>query len=383
MIIHSPYRTLIGDEIQISARIEMANPQARVPKELWFRFPIASRPALDLDPFVVALLLLAMQNNEPIELRGAISKKLFQGLDEYQKIYARWFPERFKPVNISAESLREDSAAAMSVEACAFSGGVDSFYTFLSLLGRVAGEKSRNLTHTIFMAGFDMPLNLTSSIAELTRSYAKMMQEMGIEFIVGSTNVRGFVNTVDWTNAHGQALAATALFFKHKLQKFYIPSSYTDDAYPQWGTHPELDHLLSTEGMEFIHHGDRANRVKKLESVSRAPESYERLRVCWIQDIGLKNCGECEKCVRTMIALEILGRRLSYTTFGTGNLPRTKIRRVNLRTYQSRIFARELMREALRYGRYGIFVDLSLALLRREIFYRTAGVRSWRKITRK
>ena len=164
---------------------------------------------------------------------------------------------------------------------------MDSFYTFLSV--------KEQLTSTIFMAGFDMPINLTWSIGELANSFSLMMKAAGTEFIAGSTNIRTFVNSVDWTNAHGPALMATAMFFKHRFSEFYIPSSYTEGAYPRWGSHPELDSLLSSESLSFVHHGSDRNRVQKLAVVARSPMSYERLRVCWIQDIGLKNCGVCEK----------------------------------------------------------------------------------------
>ena len=228
------------------------------------------------------------------------------------------------------------------------------------------------------MAGFDMPLHLSQSISELTNSYSVLMNELGVQFVVGSTNIRSFVNTVAWTNAHGQALAASALFFQGSVQgalqnswgQFYIPSSYTAATYPKWGTHPSLDHLLSSETLKFVHHGTEANRVRKLELIAHCPESYSRLRVCWIQDIGLKNCGECEKCVRTLVALDILGRLSFYSTFARGALSRGKVRALKMRTHQARIFARELIWEAAKRLKFRVCVDLGFALFRRELFHR-------------
>jgi hypothetical protein len=200
-----------------------------------------------------------------------------------------------------------------------------------------------------------------------------MMKESGIEFIAGSTNIRMFVNSVGWTNAHGPALIATALFFKHRLSVFYVPSSYVDGAYPRWGTHPDLDSLLSSESMNIVHHGSEVNRVQKLKLVSRFPQSYERLRVCWIQDIGLRNCGRCEKCVRTQIALDIVGALSKYKTFEKGKLNHAQIRQLRHRTHQSRVFARELMYEAIRRGKLHVWGSLGFSLLRREMFHRVQG----------
>jgi len=362
MIVHPPRSVPIEEDILVSSRIEIHGTKRRFPRELWFRFPARSLPSDDSDPFVVALLLLAMQNGEDIEVKGTVSRRVYEGIERYQQIFHTWFPERFRRIAVRCSMLRDDVPTTAGGCGAAFSGGVDSFYTFLSL--------KEKLTHTIFMAGFDMPSNLIASIGELIGSFSKMMKEYGVEFITGNTNVRMFVDAVDWTNAHGTALLASAMFFKHRLAEFYVPSSYVEGAYPRWGTHPELDPLLSTESMNFVHHGTEVNRVQKLELIAQTPMSYERLRVCWIQDIGLRNCGKCEKCVRTQIALDIVGGLSKYTTFEQRKLDHAQIRQLRHRTHQSRVFARELMREAFRRGKLRVWSSLGYSLIRREVFHR-------------
>jgi hypothetical protein len=377
VIVYSPVRSYVGTDIQFSAKIELQNKRKGGSSHLWFRFPAAMESQLsgDIDPFVVALLLVAMQNGESMEVRGPLSNQLFQGLQSYQEIYHVWYPDRFHMIAILPTALRDDAVSSHRNEGCAFSGGVDSFFTLLELIKKQSEESdSPRLTHALFMAGFDMPLHLGSSIEELTRSYSQMMKDLTLQFVVGSTNVRQFVNTVDWTNAHGQALAASALFLKNTLYKFNIPASYTADSYPKWGTHPQLDHHLSTESMHMVHHGAHANRVRKLETISLSIESYDRLRVCWIQDIGLKNCGQCEKCVRTMVALDLLKALPRYVTFGSANLDRRQVRQLKQRTYQGRLFARELMREAMRRRRPKIWFDLAFSLVRRTIRFHAAKI---------
>lgn len=363
MIIHAPVLHKKTDCIEVSARIEIGSKKKGFPETLWFRFPADSDPIADADPFVVALLLLGMQLKENIEVRGTVSRKLVLGLAEYQRRFHSWYPDRFHIIRISPASFRDDeNLETASGVGVAFSGGVDSFYSFLQL--------RQNITHALFMAGFDMPLNLVESIRSLTSSFETMMSERDVRFIHGNTNVRGFVNTVDWTNAHGTALAASALFFKHIFGNFIIPSSYTEGSYPKWGTHPDLDPLLSTEGLQFSHHGANADRVTKLQVISKCPDSFHRLRVCWIQDLGLKNCGECEKCVRTMIALSIIDALPSYATFTPGALTGRKIRALSMRTYQARLFARELMLHALKHLKFQAFLNLLGALIHREWFFR-------------
>ncbi len=364
MIVHAPALYRKSDYIEVSARVELQTKRKKsLPETLWFRFPAESNPSTDADPFVVALLLLGMQLKENIEVRGPVSRKLALGLAEYQKRFHEWYSDRFHIIVILADSFRvdQDISPAPGV-GVAFSGGVDSFYSFLELRPQI--------THTLFMAGFDMPLNLVDSARALSTSFQEMMEQEAVQFIHGSTNVRAFVNTVDWTNAHGTALAASALFFKKSFGQFVIPSSYTESTYPKWGTHPDLDPLLSTGELSFYHHGAQADRVTKLQTITKYPGSFTRLRVCWIQDLGLKNCGNCEKCVRTMIALSLVGALSSCVTFLPGALTRKKIRALPMRTHQARLFALELMGHAMKRHRYGVFFDLMCALIQREWFFR-------------
>jgi len=364
MIIHAP-QLVRGPRVRMTAQIEWEGRRVSrsIPKALWFEFPAEFESELHLSgaPFVVALLLLAMQQGEAMEVRAPVSKKLLQGLQHYQRIFNEWYPERFHLVEIRA--LGEAPVPSLrGVEAAAFSGGVDSFFTFLDLR-----NQGKLPARALFMAGFDMPLNLGRSIRELTQSYQELMKQWGVGWVDGATNVRAFVDTVDWTNAHGTALAASALCFQGAWSRFYIPSSYTLGRYPKWGTHPELDPWLSSEALEFVHQGAGLNRVRKLEVISRAPESFARLRVCWIQDIGLKNCGRCEKCVRTQAALEVLGAASRYSTFAEA-FSLGKLRKLALRTASARLFAREMIREALGRGKGAIALSLVIALGKRRIF---------------
>lgn len=368
MILHPLRITKNGSHLKISCRVEEEPNKFR---ELWFSFPgkFESLLSLELDPFAVALLLVAMQKRESIYIKGTISRKLLDGLEKYQRLYHNWYPDRFHMISIIPEGLRNVPMVCATQDpqkiACAFSGGVDSFYTLTELI------QNPSLSHLLFMSGFDMPLHLKESISALEKSFLAMADELNLQLIHGSTNVRTFVNTVDWTNSHGQALAASALFFQNSWDAFYIPSSYSQNTYPKWGTHPSLDPLLSTEHLQFIHHGSSLNRVGKLRKISQFPASYSRLRVCWIQDLGLKNCGRCEKCIRTQIALEIIRSRSFFSTFDPSIFSRALVRKLNLRTYQSRLFAKELILEALKEKALTQALDLSVALLRREWFYRT------------
>lgn len=61
--------------------------------------------------------------------------------------------------------------------------------------------------------------------------------------------------------------------------------------------------------MRICHDGAELTRTDKARIVATEPEVLALLRVCWQGDELSKNCGRCEKCVRTFWALHIAGVR--------------------------------------------------------------------------
>jgi hypothetical protein len=49
-------------------------------------------------------------------------------------------------------------------------------------------------------------------------------------------------------------------------------------------------------------------RLRKVALVANWPAAYHNFRVCQNDNSGSSNCGTCEKCIRTMLMLEALGK---------------------------------------------------------------------------
>jgi hypothetical protein len=108
-----------------------------------------------------------------------------------------------------------------------------------------------------------------------------------------------------------------------------IGSTFTWAQLFPWGSHPFLDPLWSTEWCELVHSGCEADRPAKARFIAdRHPALLKHVRVCW-QDGRTTNCGQCEKCLRTMVDFQIAG-----VTEHCDSLPRTidpvAIRRLKL-----------------------------------------------------
>jgi hypothetical protein len=87
-----------------------------------------------------------------------------------------------------------------------------------------------------------------------------------------------------------------------------IASSYTKDFKGRYGSHPLIDNNVSWADVKVIHDGFELSRQQKLNYLCKEQNAryLSHLRVCW--DSALKtNCGDCEKCMRTIVGLVIEG----------------------------------------------------------------------------
>ena len=65
----------------------------------------------------------------------------------------------------------------------------------------------------------------------------------------------------------------------------------------------------------MIHDASDVTRSEKIASISRNPIAMRTLRVCWENRNGAYNCGQCEKCLRTLVALRLAGALDRCSTF--------------------------------------------------------------------
>ena len=76
--------------------------------------------------------------------------------------------------------------------------------------------------------------------------------------------------------------------------------------------------MFSTESIEVILHGAQYTRVDKTIIVSNNELSYNHLDVCtngdYVKNNNSKyiNCGECFKCIRTIVTLEMINKLDKY-----------------------------------------------------------------------
>lgn len=376
MIVHEPVMARENGRTRISARIETTRRPLGV-DHLWFDVDDAHGIALSAraDPFLVAVMPLAMALQERLEIRGPVSPRLAWGLREWQAIQATWWPA-FPPVHVTLEALVPAPERAGGV-ALAFSGGVDSLASLWRHTGGREPLPRFTVTHAMMVNGFDLDVDLagTGRFDALRRIYAPLLEPLGVQLVEVRTNLRALrlaaIGGDRVIHSFATAIAAASMTASPAVGRLYLAGAVGyADLYPE-GSHPLADHLLSTEGFDTIHDGaDVPARFDKIAIVAAWPEALQRLRVCsnpgWSNvDVAsgtVANCGRCDKCVRTMTSLALLGCDTG-PTFREALTP-AKIR-MGART--SALRGRENLREAVRRGRTDIAWSLRLGLLERRL----------------
>lgn len=262
---------------------------------LWYRFPPGCAAYPRGDVFACAALLPAMRANENLAIVDApVSPRLLAGIDRLQDVFHVWNPA-FRRIRIEADL--EPAPPAVAGTASFFSGGVDGCFTFL--------KHAEEIGALVFIKGVDIQVDNDVLFDQALAANRAFAAAYGKTLLPVATNIRRFLHPrqAGWSISAGGGLASVA----HALgwSRMYVAASHTYAELHPLGTHPMLDHLWSSEAVELVHDGAEARRSDKLRRIAESKYALENLRVCW-HDSGY-NCGRCEKCLRTRIALHLLG----------------------------------------------------------------------------
>jgi hypothetical protein len=263
---------------------------------------------------LAAILLPAMRRRpRRVHLPRPLDATMQANLPGLQAKYVEFFPERkMQRVPVRAAAGRaEDAPAPGGRRVGVFASlGVDSFSSILTHLDEIDDL-------IIFRGGnigFE-PENdpVWSHMVESARTVA---EDLGKRLIPVRTNIRTFIVTkglVGWGMCWGATLAHIALLLQPWLHTVYLPAS-CHFGHPRYvgyegpmGSHPQLDPLWSSDQLRIIHDGGELARIERVHRVAQSPVALRYLQVCNTWTGGAYNCGQCAKCLHTMMELESAG----------------------------------------------------------------------------
>lgn len=276
------------------------------------------------------MLYPAMYYNEPIEIDGYVSKRIYHNVTHYVEAIVRDFkPSTHKIIDIKVKGFKDAEKNEELHIGTGFSGGIDSFSTLKDNFFDTEDPDYKVDTLFFFHVGQYGNVNNPKTWERafnrfgITQRFAK---EIGVNAIMMNTNLFDFYKP-EWEYQAGVLnRIASVLVFQKALKRYYISNAYTygemldfahDRVFLEEFSDPYIMPLLSPVGLEIVCDGAQYRRTTKTERVVKLPLTKKYLNVCVNADdshVEAKNCSECSKCMRTMMALESLGVLESFNS---------------------------------------------------------------------
>lgn len=328
-------------------------------EDYWFEMPETYAPSSSGNPWLALLLPLAASAGEDLHIPLAVDPELVRGAESVVRLWAHWRKEMHL-VKVTAASL-EVRPFTERTTASFFSAGVDSTFTVL---------RRPDVKNWITVQGFDMPITKNEAFKHHCKRLSAIAEHYQAHFIPVRTNIR----QTRWKNApwelfaFGPALAAVGLMFENHFHEVLLPASCDYSSLDPWGSHPLSDPLFSTVNTKIIHEGVAYSRTEKIEYLSRDQRALNELHVCFRGEDASgqdnKNCCRCEKCYRTMIALDLFGKLDDAVLFDRSKYQIERISKIYMGHNIDEIFFLNLHATALERGRNDVAGQISVAIRR-------------------
>jgi hypothetical protein len=299
------------------------------------------------DAAVVCAIFWAMRHGRPLEVDGPVSTTLLRNLEEFQEAWATWRPDVYSPVAIRAEEEREPAPSPDRRGAFAYSGGIDSGFALLRHMHGLAGRRSVQPAVAVLIHGFDIPLRDRSAFAVGERSARQSLDALGVPLSVVETDWRD-VLCQDWEMEFVAGIAACLHQFTGVAGTAVLGADedYAHIALP-WGSNPVTNPLLSGGDLTLHTEGGGFGRTERIALVSESPDVVAGLRVCWEGPMTGRNCGDCEKCLRTRLGFLACGKE---ATCFDGPLRLRSLLRMKARNRVQIGYLEEILQAARRNG---------------------------------
>ena len=256
----------------------------------------------------VALCLYpCMKTGSDLEVNGTIDPQVLRNIPRIQDFYHCW-DASFQHITLRNVQALPSSGNKPPRVALFFSGGIDCWYSLL--------KSQAEITDLVYVWGLDIPLDNQALHEKALASIRQVADAFGKHLIVLRTNLREFTETyVPYNKMYGTILAGLSHLLAAEVGKVYIAGGEWYTTLIASGSQVMIDESWSTETLEIIYDGLELSRLGKASVVGQNDLAMHTLRVCWANPDNDYNCGRCEKCLRTMVNLQIAGALERCTTF--------------------------------------------------------------------
>ncbi|MFK7829093.1 MAG: hypothetical protein AB8B57_04865 [Congregibacter sp.] len=253
------------------------------------------------DHALLAVLFHVMHYGRSLHIDGCVSPTLLKGVETLQTIWSRWRSRIYSQIQITANLETElQGSHSRPGSLIAFSGGVDGTFSTFRHYREAAGRNSSKPGAALLVHGMDIALHRSKEYEGAVERARVMLASTDISLVQFSVNSR--LLRQEWEDSFSVQLGSCFLMlqrgFAAALQGSGEP--YEDIFFP-WSSTPFTDHLISTPCLDVRVDGCDFSRTEKVDWLARETDVVGLLRVCWEGARLDENCGECEKCIRTML----------------------------------------------------------------------------------
>jgi hypothetical protein len=347
----------IGERTRLGARITWEDCD-RVAQDLYFETAEEFSDALAHSPeaFVAAALTPALWAGETrIWVDAEICPEFLDNLKVVTRVFQHWFPQCCKGIEIEAKRRTRSIESASSRRAALFlSGGVDSLTALR--WNRLNFPLSHPASVKDGIIVFGLEVEDPQAFEHVVEALSAIATDAGVTLIPVSANIRCLNDDWSfWWKAHmGPAVASVAYALSKRIASAIIASDYDVPNMRPHGSHPLVDPYFSSFDLKIRYDGIALSRLDKIRLLADWDVALNNLRVCNKPEhyqAGKLNCGECEKCIRTMLALLAVGALERATAFAPRELSADVVNR-EINVYETVLpFYEELIDPLFEIGR--------------------------------
>lgn len=273
----------------------------------------------DANAFAVAAAIPAMRFGERrLAVDGALCPVLVAGLHAAVRQLRAWYGRPRSEIAIEPrDGYRATPPPAVPRAACFLSGGVDSAALVRENRLQLPREHPRSFQDALLVYGVDMASSEAWAaerhdfFAFVRQGVEKLAADAGLTLVTVHTNLKFLEPDYQfWAGEFmGAGLAAIALACSGRLTDVSLGSNaWVGDLTPT-GSHPLLDGYYGTASTRIHHAQAHVSRFEKVKLIADWPAALENLRVCFQYPLppDRLNCGQCRRCVLTMLELLAAG----------------------------------------------------------------------------
>ncbi len=275
------------------------------------------------DAFVLVPLYLGMHYHQDVHIKGEISPRLYHNITHYLMTIFDNFSDYTQKIKFTVDGFKIAKKRPVDLVGTGISCGVDSLTTiydnYIEPIDESLKINSLFLTNCGTHGDYENP-----ETREIWLSRAKMNQkaadELNLPTYLIDSNLHAYTHKIGEERIGFLALYSCFICMQRYVKRYLTASGFSYDEILHFSDNARdfdlasysesyMVPLITTERFELVIDGCQYTRSEKVEKISDWKIAQKYLNVCLDPKVDdAHNCSGCQKCIRTLIVLETIGK---------------------------------------------------------------------------